>query len=74
MGESKREGRFGRRKLAFREGAVHVLLLFMLGLFVYFYLIKSDRTAVPTFAQGDGAETLPTMPRRRWGRCPNPSP
>ena len=58
MGDSKRGRRFGRRRLAFREGAVHVLLLFVLGLFVYFYLIKSDRTAVATLAQGEGAEAF----------------
>ena len=58
MGDSKREGRFGRRRLAIREGAVHVLLLFVLGLFLHFHLIKSDRTAVPVLAQGDGAEII----------------
>lgn len=58
MGDSKRDWRFGRRRFAIGEWAVHVLLLFVLGLFIYFYLIESDRTAVPTFAQGEGAETF----------------
>jgi hypothetical protein len=56
MGDSKRDGILGRRRLSIREGAVHVLLLFVLGLFVYFHLIKPDRTAVPMLTKGDGAE------------------
>ena len=33
-----------------------MLLLFVLGLFIYFQLIRPDRTAVSVLAQGDGAE------------------
>ena len=56
MGDPKRDRRIGRRRLSIREGAVHVLLLVVLGLFLYFHLIKPDRTAAPMLAQGDGAE------------------
>ena len=56
MGDSKRDGILGRRRFSIREGAVHVLLLIVVGLFVYFYLIKADRTAVPMLTKGDGAE------------------
>ena len=47
MGDPKRNWRIGRRRLSIREGAVHVLLLVVLGLFLYFHLIKPDRTAAP---------------------------
>ena len=56
MGDLKGDWKFERRKLSVREGAVHVLLLLVLGLFLYFYFIESDRTAMPMIAQGDGAE------------------
>ena len=55
MGDSKGDRKLGRRRLSIREGAVHVLLLFVLGLFIYFQLIRPDRTAAPMLAQGDGA-------------------
>ncbi len=58
MGDSKKDWRFGRCRLTIREVAVHVLLLFVLGLFLYFHLIKSDRTAMPMIAQGDVAEVF----------------
>ena len=58
MGDSERDRKFGRRRLALREGVVHTLLLFVLGSFLYFHLIESDRTAVPTLAQGDRADTF----------------
>lgn len=61
---SKRGWRIGRRRLAVREETAHLLLLFALGLFVYFYLIKLDRTAVPTLFQGDGVETFQKCPGR----------
>ena len=56
MGDSKGDRKLGRRRLSIREGAVHVLLLFVLGLFIYFQLIKPDRSTAPMLAQGDGAE------------------
>lgn len=56
MGNSERDRKFGRHKLAFREGAGHVLLLFVLGLVPYFHLIISDRPAVSVLAQGHVAD------------------
>ncbi len=35
-----------------------MLLLFVVSLFVYFYLIKSDQTAVPALSQRGGAEAF----------------
>ena len=43
MCDSNGDWRLGRLRLAIREGTVHVLLLFVLGLFLY--LIKSNDRA-----------------------------
>ena len=58
MGDSRGDRKLGRRRLSIREGAVHLLLLFVLGLVPCFHLIISDRPAVSVLAQGHVADIL----------------